>query len=225
MPQLHGLIFDLDGTLVDSAPDLRQAINAVLKSAGRRPLTLDEVKAKVGDGMMPLMTRAFEATGGQPANFNAYNCFQDFVAQYRSLKADPSQIFPYVRELLEKYRTSGVKIGICTNKQEASTLRLLNDLDLMRYFDFVAGGDTFPTHKPHPDHVKGVMEKLDVVPPNAVMIGDGPNDIRAAQGAGIPCIAVAYGYGSDFAEYGADKIVADFRELPEALASLGFEVV
>jgi phosphoglycolate phosphatase len=222
MPELKGLIFDLDGTLVDSAPDLRHALNAMLEQYERRGLGLDEVKTMVGDGMMPLIDRAFAATGGAPPGFNAYNSFQTFIAQYRNMKADPAQVYPDAVATLEKYQGAGVKLGVCTNKQEAATHRLLEQLGLSRFFTFVAGGDTFVAHKPHPDHVRGVIERLGVPATQCAMVGDGLNDVRAAQGAGIPCIVVMHGYTADYAELGADKLIPGFKELPAALKELGF---
>jgi phosphoglycolate phosphatase len=127
--------------------------------------------------------------------------------------------------MLEKYQSKGIPLGICTNKQEASSLRLLDELDLGRYFTFVAGGDTFLMHKPHPDHVRGVMEKLGVTKDNCAMVGDGPNDVIAAHSAGVRCIVVTHGYSEDYNMLGADKLIADFGELPAALSALGFELV
>ncbi len=222
MPQLHGLIFDLDGTLLDSAPDLRHALNAMLAECDRPALPLDVVTRMTGDGMMPMIERAFEATGGKPPGFNSYNSFQVFIKHYRGLKPDLGQIYPGAREAIEYFRNKGIKIGLCTNKQEAATLRLLEDLDLTRYFTFVAGGDTFPLHKPHPDHVRGVMAKLGSDTTNSVMIGDSPNDVIAAKGAGIPSIVVTHGYGGNYEELGADLIINGFKELNAALTKLGF---
>ena len=224
MPHLQGLIFDLDGTLLDSAPDLRQALNAVLDEHKRRPLTLEEVKAMTGDGMLPMLDRAFAVTGGPAPGLNSYALFQEFIKYYRSLAADCEQIYPHVRETLVHYHGKGVKLGVCTNKQEAATLRILEELGLNGYFTFVAGGDTFPVHKPHPDHVKGVIERFGVPPANCAMVGDGSNDVRAAQGAGIPCIVVMHGYTEDYAQLGADKLIGGFRELPPALETLGFKL-
>jgi phosphoglycolate phosphatase len=224
MALLKGLIFDLDGTLVDSAPDLSQALNATLHEAGRPPLDLDTVKAMTGDGMMPLVTRAFERTGGLPEGFNAYNSVQTFITFYRNLKADQSQIYPDVREVLEFYRSSGVKLGICTNKHEASTHKLLHDIDLAHYFTFVAGGDTFPNHKPHPDHVLGVMEKLGATPETCVMIGDGPNDVVASHRAEMPCVVVKHGYSTDWEHLGADRLISGFSELKAAVTTLGLSL-
>jgi phosphoglycolate phosphatase len=222
MPRLQGLIFDLDGTLVDSAPDLRQALNATLAAQKRRDLTLNEVKIMVGDGMLTTLQRAFAATGDALSPDESYRQFQTFVGHYRAQTADSAQIYPHVRETLDAFKGEGVKLGICTNKQEASTNRLLEELDLARYFAFVAGGDTFPTHKPHPDHVKGVIEKLGVPAADCVMVGDSVNDVRAAQGAGIPCLVVTQGYGVDVAGLGADGLINDFTGLRDALRKLGF---
>lgn len=223
MPVLQGLIFDLDGTLMDSAPDLRQALNGTLAAHGRRGLTLEETTRMVGDGMLTLLTRAFAATGTPVNDADSYALFQEFIDHYRNQKPDPAQVYPHTVETLAHYRDRNVKLGVCTNKQEAATIHLLQQLGLAKYFNFVAGGDTFPVHKPHPGHVKGVMDKLGVTAANCVMIGDGPNDVASAQGAGVPCLIVTHGYGG-FGQYDANRLIAGFHELSAALHRLGYEV-
>ena len=223
MPKLQGLIFDLDGTLVDSAPDLRQALNKTLAEQGRRAITLDEIKTMLGDGMLTTLKRAFEATGAALSDDISYRLFQSFVNHYRNQLADPTQIYPYVVETLDQLTNEGIKMGICTNKQEASSYKLLEELDLARYFTFIAGGDTFLVHKPHPDHVRGVIEKLGVTAEECVMVGDSANDVRAAQAAGIPCLVVAHGYGVDVEELGANGVLDGFDQLKDALENLGFD--
>ncbi len=226
MPKLQGLIFDLDGTLIDSAPDLRQALNHLLKNHGRRELTINEVKKMTGDGLLAMMERAFLATdGGQRTKIDSFALYQQFIGHYRGIKPDPAQIYPQARETLELFSTAKVKLGICTNKQEASTRRLLEQLELHSYFSFIAGGDTFPVHKPHPDHIRGVIENLGIEAGRCVMVGDGSNDVIAAQGAGIPCIVVAHGYGNGIEGLGADKIISGFDKLPQALNELGFQLI
>jgi phosphoglycolate phosphatase len=222
MPRLQGLIFDLDGTLIDSAPDLRHALNTTMTSLGRRELSLDEVQSMIGDGGFSLLARAFAATGAPVSDKETYGHFQTFLAHYRGLTPDQSQIYPLGREVLETFSRANVTLGICTNKQEAATRYLLAGLDLARYFGFVAGGDTFPVHKPHPDHVRGVIEGLSVPLENCVMVGDGPNDVLAAQSAGIPCIVVTHGYGG-FDNFGGDHVIEGFHELADALRTLGYE--
>ncbi len=224
MPLLQGLIFDLDGTLVDSAPDLRQALNLMLAQFGRRPLALDEVEGMTGDGMLPMVHRAFAATGEALPDTQSYERFQVFIAHYRSQKPDASQIYPGVMEALARFHAAGVRLGVCTNKQEAATLRLLEGLDLKRLFTFVAGGDTFTVHKPNPGHVNGVIEKLGVPAGGCVMIGDSVNDVLAAHGAGIPCVVVTAGYGQAPETLGADKLIRGFAELTAALETLGFTI-
>jgi phosphoglycolate phosphatase len=109
---------------------------------------------------------------------------------------------------------------LCTNKQEAATRRLLADLDMTRLFDFIAGVDTFPVHKPHAGHVLGVMHAMKVTAPGCVMVGDSMNDVLAAHGAGIPCIVVTHGYASDYDQLGADILIGGFGELSKSLLQI-----
>jgi phosphoglycolate phosphatase len=221
MPRLQGMIFDLDGTLLDSAPDIRQALNLMLAQHGRRPLTLEETKQALGDGVLMSVRRSFAMTGNIPET-DLFPFVQQYITHYRNIKADPAQIYPHVVPLLERYGQAGVRLGICTNKAESSTYHLLKDLDLLRHFAFVAGGDTFRAHKPHPDHVYGVIAALDVPREGCVMVGDSVNDVAAAHGAGIPCIIITQGYGDDAESLKADRFIGHCGELPEALAALGF---
>jgi phosphoglycolate phosphatase len=222
MPPLKGLIFDLEGTLLDGAVDLRQAVNLLLARHGRRDLSLDDVKNMARRGSMSLVQQAFEATGGLPST-DVFPYVQQFVGFYRAIKPDSSQIYPHAVATLERYTVAGIKLGLCTNKQEAATYRVLEQLDLAKYFEFVAGGDTFPVHKPNPDHVYGVITALDVPRENCAFVGDGLNDIRAAHGAGIPCVLVTQGDKIDDAQTaGADTIIESLDRLPAALAGLGF---
>jgi phosphoglycolate phosphatase len=177
----------------------------------------------VGDGMLTLLTRAFAMTGEAINDSESYVRFQEFIAHYRGLRPDPAQIYPHAVETLEHFHAKGVKLGICTNKQEAATINLLEALDLKKYFSFIAGGDTFTVHKPNPGHVTGVIEKLGVAKAQCVMVGDGPNDVVAARGAGIPCLVVTHGYGGDFSQLDATALIEDFKELSAALHKLGFE--
>lgn len=221
MKRLQGLIFDLDGTLLDSAPMMCQAVNRLLKEENRGALKLDEVKDMIGDGPMELVQRAFVATGGLPEGDR-----EPFVRRYIAYKGGGDVgpcVFPHVTSVLQKYHAAGVKLGICTNGREAPAYALLNHLGIGGYFEFVAGYDTFPVHKPNPEHLLGVVTALDVEREGCVYVGDGPNDVRVAHAASMPLIVVTHGYGIDEEQaLESDKIIAGFDELPAALADLGF---
>lgn len=220
MKQIKAVIFDLDGTLLDSAADIRQAINATLADHGRRALTLDEVRDMIGDGLLTLMQRAFAATGMPIVDDQSYIYFQSFIQYYRNQKPDPSQLYPGAYDLLKKLKGMGLKNGLCTNKQDAATRSLMDQLGLTDYFDFIAGGDTFMVHKPHPGHVQGVLEGLGVAANEAVFIGDSRNDVAASQGAGVPCILVTHGYGHDVQHLGASAVMPRFADFETVLNSL-----
>ena len=224
MPHLLGLIFDLDGTLVDSAADLCQALNALLAAHGRRALSIDEVKSLTGDGLSPMLHRAFAATGEAMPESAAKTLFDDFLAFYQNQKASPEQLYPHAAETLRAFRAKGIKTGLCTNKLYQPTMKLLREIGIADQFDFVAGADTFDVYKPHPGHVLGVAKGMKIPPAYCAMIGDSSNDIRAAKGAKVASIAIAHGYGN-VDMLGADAMIAGFKELPDALRSLGFDVV
>jgi phosphoglycolate phosphatase len=222
MPELLAVVFDLDGTLLDSAPDIRNAVNKTLAGFGRRNVTLNEIKSFVGDGMLTTLERSFAVTGEAIAPSESYARFQIFIQHYRALTADPEQIYPYVLPMLEGLRSHSIKIGLCTNKQEAATHQLLKQLNLADSFHAVAGGDTFPVHKPHPGHVQGILDQLGVAAENALMIGDSRNDIVAAKGAGVKSLVVTHGYGVDVASLGADGLIEHFADWREKFLALGF---
>ena len=217
---LTGVIFDLDGTLVDSAPDICNALNAFLAERGRPGVTLGQTQAALGDGVVKLLERIHLLVGVQPQDAMAE--VQAFVAIYRAIKADPAQIYPGVTAVLQHLRDKGVALGVCTNKPETATLKLLEDLALQRYFGAVAGGDTFLVHKPDPGHLRGVIERLGVDAAGCVMVGDSTNDLAAAHGMQTPCVLVDYGYGSDVSFLPAEAVIQDMAALPGALAQLGF---
>lgn len=224
MSLLKAVLFDLDGTLLDSAPDIRQALNQMLTDEGRAPLPLSTVTTMIGDGAMELCHRALEATGGMEGT-DVYPYVQKFIAAYRSLPPDPAQIFPGVRETLAALRQANVKLGVCTNKQETSTKKILDALGLSAFFGFIAGGDTFEVHKPHPGHILGALEKLGIAGTDGVVfVGDGPNDVLASQRANVPCVVVTHGYGQDYGSLAANVKIPNLDALLPRLAEMGLEV-
>lgn len=213
------LVFDLDGTLIDSVPDLHACINRLLESEGRRLLDLPELTRMVGDGVPALVRRAYEATGGLTDDFEA--CVQRYLGLYGAALADRTVPYPGVVETLEQLQRAGHRMAVCTNKPYAPTMEILEALGLARFFSAVAGGDSLPVRKPDGGHLLGTLEMLESGPNRAVMIGDSLNDIQVAINAGVRSIAVSYGYRRQpVEELGADIVVDSFSDIPAALAKL-----
>lgn len=215
-PLPPAVVFDLDGTLVDSAPGLRDAINAVLVDLGRRPITVAEVHAFIGDGLDMLLRRAFRATGEElaPEPFRAR-----WFEVYEHTVLTGTRPYPGAEELLDTLIAGGCRLGLCTNKPQAPTLQLLDHLAWTRHFEVVLGGDAVPRRKPDPDHVLQVSGRLGPGP--AVYVGDSPTDVAAARAAGLPIVLVGHGYSRvPQAELGAERLVASLVEVPDALRSL-----
>jgi phosphoglycolate phosphatase len=214
------LAFDLDGTLVDSVPDLTNALNVVLGERGYRQLTPAEVKPMVGDGVPTLVARAFAACGGGPAE--AASALPRYIAQYEANATDLTRPYPGVLETLAGLRRRGYRTAVCTNKLQGATETVLQGLGLADLFDGVAGGDRYPVRKPDPGHLLRLVAELGGSPGRAAMIGDSENDAAAAHAAGIRLIIVGYGYArGDLALFGADAVLEDFADLPAALDRLG----
>lgn len=219
----HAVAFDLDGTLVDSAPDLQAHVNSVLDEVGRPGLDLEEVRLLVGEGARTLIRRGLEATGGVPPEVDLDLLFARFLERYTARPAERTTVHQGVVAVLRELRAQGVRLGVCTNKAQAPTERLLAALGLERWFDAVVGGDAVPAKKPDPGHLRAVLERLGVATPErAAMVGDSAHDLQAAQGLGVPCVLVSFGYTPVPARrLGAERVIDRFAELPAALASLG----
>eukprot|EP01031_Cornospumella_fuschlensis_P049702 gene49702-60841_t len=200
-------IFDLDGTLVDSAPDLRAALNRLMLAEGLAPFPLPEVAAMIGDGARALLAKAFSARG---AAFDEA-LLPGFLTDLEANSAVLTRPYPGMVAALEALSARGWRHAVCTNKPIAATRALLAELDLARHFALVLGGDSLAVKKPDPAHVRGVLEGLGVPAAEAVMIGDHQNDIRAARGAGVRSVFAAWGYGDGA---GADLSAAEPAALP-----------
>ncbi|MFO1119837.1 MAG: phosphoglycolate phosphatase [Rhodospirillales bacterium] len=229
MSAITRVIFDLDGTLIDSAADLHQALNVVLVAEGWRPLSLPEVKAIVGDGAAMLVRKALvlAGSGAAPASAGALDAAvraltPRFLAAYESHAADLTCAYPGVPETLAVLRGRGLALAVCTNKPEQVTRLILRALDLDRYLGAIIGGDSVDgIRKPDPRHLLAAVDALGGIPSETVMVGDSVNDVAAARGLGVPVIIRAGGYGQVPADaLGADLVICDFAELPAAIASL-----
>jgi phosphoglycolate phosphatase len=214
------LVFDLDGTLIDSVPDLRAALNEMLRERGHRPLSPSEVKRMVGDGAPMLVARALTASGADPGE--ARMALPRFLEIYEANAAQLTRPYPAVPETLPALRRRGYRMAICTNKPQRATIAVLQGLDLLGMFDGIAGGDRFPVRKPDPGHLSSLIAELGAGVGSSVMIGDNENDAAAARAVGMPLVLMRYGYARvDPETLGADALLDDFAELPQALERLG----
>ncbi|MBC8036732.1 MAG: phosphoglycolate phosphatase [Rhizobiales bacterium] len=217
----RAVIFDLDGTLVDTAPDLMRATNHVLEGLGRSSVGLHEVRDFTGHGARALITRGLAATGGLPEDFDIEPHYRSFVAYYADNIAVGSKAFPGLLVLLDRLRDEGIALGVCTNKLEGLSIRLLEALGMMKYFGSVVGPDTLGISKPDPRPFHESVERLGLNAPRAIMVGDSETDILTARAAGVPVIGVSFGYTpKPIAEYGPDRIIAHYDEGWDAVQEL-----
>lgn len=219
---VRAVVFDLDGTLIDSAPDLRTALNRLLTEENRRLLALDEVKMMIGDGAHKLVERGFAATGRAAGTGDLEVLTGRFLAFYEGHAAEQTRVYPGAAAALEALRGAGYGLGLCTNKPHAATLEILEALGLEGYFQVVLGGDSLPgVRKPDPRHLLAAVERLGAGPRQAVMVGDNRNDVAAARGAGMAVIVVSFGYPRMPVEkLGADLVIDRFTDLAGAIGRL-----
>jgi phosphoglycolate phosphatase len=218
---LDAVVFDLDGTLVDTAADLQAHVNVVLGELNRPGLELQDVRLMVGDGARTLLRRGLEASGGIPTGVDVDLLYRRFLERYTADPARRSAVHDGALEVLRALEGQKVGLGVCTNKAQAPTERLLAALGLDRFFAAVVGGDAVPAKKPDAGHLAAVLERLGAAPARAVMVGDSGHDLQAARALGVPCILVSFGYTAVPARaLGADRVIDRFDELPAALASL-----
>jgi len=208
------LLFDLDGTLLDTAPDLYATLNHCLKTAGRDPVTLESVKHMVGQGAVVLLKRGLVATGGMVEEEEFQNLVDLFFSHYGDNLSDHSIPYEGMQDCLDILKEQGHSLSVCTNKPYGFAKQILDDFNLSSYFDALTGGDSFDIRKPHPDHIHKTLDLMSLKSGTAVMIGDTHNDIDAAVSAGIGSIAVTFGYSDTPAtELGADHVIDHFDKL------------
>jgi phosphoglycolate phosphatase len=202
-------LFDLDGTLVDSVPDIHAALDRMMARLGRPGFARPEVTAMIGDGVRVLVERALAARD-LPFDEAA---LAGFSADYTANAAEATALFPGITEVLAGLEAAGWRMAICTNKPAAATAALLGALGIGRRFAAVGGGDSFPVRKPDPGHLLATLAAAGGGAGRAVMVGDHRNDVLAARGAGLPCLFAGWGYGTPAMAEGAAAVV----DRPEAL--------
>ena len=210
------LLLDLDGTLVDTVPDLAAALNRLMASRQLASFSHAETAAMVGDGVAVLVGRAFAARGLTPDG----RAIGDFSADYADHAAVASRPYPGVPALLETLVGAGWRLAVCTNKPERAARHLLDALDLSRLLRAVGGGDSFPVRKPDPAHLLATLLAAGGDPARAVMVGDHANDVAAARGAGVKSVFVTWGYGPIAMAAGADAVAGDLTALAAAIEGL-----
>ncbi len=217
--RFRAVVFDLDGTLIDSAPDIADAINMVLGELGRRALTEQVVRDLVGSGWADLLERVMIMTGGMPPDGLA-TVEERFRVHYLPRSTRLSSLYPGVLDTIADLHRGGTALGVCTNKRQAGADHVIRAFDLDAVFGAVVGGDT-GVMKPDPRHIAVVLGALGVAAGDAVMVGDSRADVEAAHGLGMPCVAVTYGYTAEAPrELGAERLIDSMANLQESLRGL-----
>ena len=208
------VLFDLDGTLVDSAPDLIGALDTMLIAHGRAPVGIALGRSMIGDGAAKLVERGFAARGGPPAPLASL--VPSFIDIYEGRLTRETRAFDGVASTLAALAARGLKLGVCTNKPDRATHALLEALDLAHFFSAVIGGDGI--RKPDPDPVHRCLDALGGTRDQALFVGDSPIDLAAARAAGLPIVLVSFGYTAVPARaLGADRVIDRFEELAALL--------
>lgn len=219
--RLDAIVFDLDGTLVDTAADLHLVLAEVFAEAGLEAAEPPAVRNMIGDGARTLVERALVAAGNPAEPVLVDRLHDRFRSRYAAQPCRASTVYPGGRELLARLAAAGLRLGLCTNKPQAATLGLLEALNLSACFAAIVGGDVLPVRKPDPGHLVAVLQALAATPASTVMVGDSRNDLLTARGAGTPCVLVSFGYTAEpAAGLGADAVIDRLDELPTALQRL-----
>lgn len=215
------ILFDLDGTLADTAPDLAAALNHVLTAIDLAPIPPDHIRHMVGQGARRLIVDAMARHDRDPTQQEIERLIALFLDHYRENIAAESKAFPGVREALDALKAGGARLGVATNKFEDLSHSLLGKLGLDHYFDLVAGADTFPVRKPDPGHLLMALDRLGGDVARSAMVGDSETDISAARAANIPVVGVTFGYTPvPVADLDPDALIDRFDELVPALERL-----
>ena len=217
MRRLSTIILDLDGTLTDSAPAMTDALNAIWLAAGRAGFDAAAVRSFIGDGPAALIARARAASGLAD---DAALTRQETAAFMAAYAAGPGgAAYPGAAETLAALRAAGFRLSVCTNKPQAAAEHLLAALGFAPYLAGVVGGDATPRCKPDPAHVRAALALTPgAEPEEAVLVGDGPQDVAAAEAAGVAAIVAAYGYGGAATLRPDLPVIRSIRELSDLLA-------
>ena len=215
------IVFDLDGTLIDTAPDLVETLNVIFAREGFAPVPYATARTLIAGGAKVMIARGAEAEGHPLPASKLEQMFADFIAYYADHLADRSQPFPGVIDALDFLARRGHRLAVCTNKLEGLSVRLLKELKLAGRFAAICGQDTFGIQKPDPEILRRTIAAAGGTLPHAIMIGDSVTDIRTARATGIPVVAVDFGYSErPVAEFDPDRIISHYADLPSSIAAI-----
>lgn len=215
------IVFDLDGTLVDTHPDLIGTLSWLLEAEGLDPVDLEQAKNLIGHGMKPMIEKALKLQGRGGTQSEIDTVYARYVEAYERRIADDSRPYPGIVAALDRFAAEGMRLAVCTNKLHRLAVKLLDALDLSRRFDVITGFDTYPVRKPHPDHLLFTIRDAGGDPRRAVMIGDSETDIRTAQAAGVPVVAYSGGYTAiPLPALKPDVILDDYKDLAATVEHL-----
>jgi phosphoglycolate phosphatase len=216
------LVLDLDGTLVDTAVDLTTTLNVILAKQGLAPVPLDQARKLIGHGAKALIVRGFAANGVTRAPAEIDALYEEYLEYYERHIADESRPFPNVVNTLVRFADAGWTLAVCTNKLEHMSRILLDRLGMTKHFTAICGFDTLPAPKPDARAFIETVRRAGGDMANAIMVGDSETDIATAKAAGVPVVAVTFGYTTiPVEQLGPDRIIDDYSELWDAVASIG----
>ncbi len=215
------VVFDLDGTLVDTAPDLIDTLNLILARHDVAPLAFERGRTMIGGGVKPLLVQALATRDIKLSPHDLDRLFAEYLELYAAHIADRSRPFPGLEGALDLLAARGWRFAVCTNKLEWLSVRLLDALDLSRRFAAICGQDTFGVQKPDPEILRRTIARAGGDIALAVMVGDSMTDVATARNAGVPVVAVDFGYTETPPHaFGADRLISHFDALPAAVEAL-----
>jgi phosphoglycolate phosphatase len=215
------IAFDLDGTLIDTAPDLIATLNIILGRERLPAVPYDAARKLIGGGARGMIERALEIEGRDGSKVELDRMFGAFIEHYAAHIADDSRPFPGLEAALERLAGEGHRLAVCTNKLEWLSRSLLKALKLDRYFAAICGQDTFAVQKPNPDMLRQTIRRAGGEPSRAIMVGDSGTDIDTARAANVPVVAVDFGYSAvPIADLRPDRLISAFADLPAAIEDI-----
>ena len=215
---MTAILFDLDGTLVETGPDLLAATNGVLAEEGVEPIAIDHLGHLVGQGGRAMLERAFSLRGNPVSEDDLDRHLPRFLELYERSIPGTSEPFPGMVAALDRLAAAGHRFAVCTNKPENMSVALLDALELSHRFDAICGPDTFDVRKPDPRHILLTIKRIGGDPADAIMVGDSISDVEAARRANVPCIGVPFGYSDrPVRELDPSVVIDSFDELDDAL--------